>query len=255
MRSADNVLAEIDAMEGELGLRGAWFQDETFAMNRRWTDEFLTKLEARNQRAGYVWRWKANSRANLADAKLYRRMRAAGCHSLDFGIESGSTAMLKRISKHITKEMAVQAIRTAKASGLYTNAFFIIGHPGESKWTALATVRFAGCLGANSIAVGVMVPYPGTEIWQMANEGAYNYKLLTTDWRLYDKYFGHALALKDLSHRQMEFFQVLTYIWFYIRQGQFTALFMFVRQFRREAKVMLRRLIGIHEHSATTGRP
>ena len=166
-------------------------------------------------------------------------MQAAGCHSVDFGVESGSAAMLKRVNKNITKEMALQAIRTARESGLRTNAFFIIGHPGESKWTALETVRFAGRLGADDIAVGVMVPYPGTEIWEMANEGRFDYRLLTTDWRLYDKYFGHALALKGLSHRQMEFFQVLTYIWFYLRQGQLGELCKFVLQFRREARVML----------------
>ena len=245
MRSVGNVLAEIDAMDTELGLRSSWFSDETFALNRKWANEFLTGLEERNRRQGYVWRWKANSRANLADATLYRRMRAAGCHALDFGVESGSAEILRRISKSITKEMAIKAIRAAKESGLTTNAFFIIGHPGETKRTAFETVRFAGRLGADDIAVGVMVPYPGTEIWQMANDGQYNYRLLTTDWRLYDKYFGNALEITGLSHREMEFFQVLTYVWFYLKQGHYVRLFTFIRKFRHEAMVMLRRLLFV----------
>ncbi len=248
MRSVDNVMAEIDAMEAALGSRSSWFSDETFAMNRNWSDEFLTKLGERNRSRGYVWGWKANSRANLADAELYRRMRENGCHALDFGVESGSATILKRVNKSITKEMAIKAVRTARKAGLTTNAFFIIGHPGETKRTALQTVLFAGRLGSDDIAVGVMVPYPGTEIWQMAIAGQYNYKLLTTDWRLYDKYFGNALAIKGLSHRQMEFFQVLTYIWFYVRRGHFVRLLKFVNKFRGEALVMLRRLLSV-EHN------
>jgi radical SAM superfamily enzyme YgiQ (UPF0313 family) len=175
MRSADNVLAEIDAMEIELGARGSFFQDETFALNRKWADEFLTKLEERNRLRGYVWHWRANSRVNLADLELYRRMKAAGCRTLDFGVESGDAEILKRIGKSITKDMAVKAVATAKEAGLRTSVFFIIGHPGETLWTAFETVFFAGRLGSDEISVGVMVPYPGTEIWEMASTGQYNY--------------------------------------------------------------------------------
>jgi radical SAM superfamily enzyme YgiQ (UPF0313 family) len=158
-------------------------------------------------------------------------------------VESGSAEILKRIDKSITKEMAINSVRTARKSGLQTNAFFIIGHPGETKRTALETVLFAARLGADGIAVGIMVPYPGTEIWQMAKDGQYNYRLLSTDWRQYDKYFGHALEIKGFSHRQMEFFQVMTYIWFYIRRGHYIELFRFILAFRREALMMMRRLL------------
>lgn len=236
-------MAEIDAMESKLGAHSSWFQDETFALNRRWTEEFLTKLEERNLRKGYVWTWSANSRANLADEDLYRRMKAAGCTRLCFGIESGNPDTLKRIGKSITKDMARRAIQTARNAGLRTAAFFIIGHPGETLRTAMQTVNFASKLGADEISVGVMVPYPGTEVWEMAHAGQYNYHLLTEDWRMYDKYFGNALEVKGLSHRKMEALQVGTYVWFYLRQGHFRQFFQFLKTFQREAQVMLRRLL------------
>lgn len=243
MRSVDNVIAEIDALDSQMGVHESWFQDETFALNRHWMEEFLTKLEERNRRTGYIWRWKANSRANLADESMYRRMKEAGCVGLGFGIESGNPDILKRIGKSVTKDMALRAIRSARRAGLETGAFFIIGHPGETLSTALQTVLFAGKLGADDIAVGVMVPYPGTEIWEMARAGRYNYRLLTEDWRMYDKYFGNALEIKGLSHKKLEALQVATYLWFYLRQGRFRQLFSFLTRFRREAIVMLRRLL------------
>ena len=245
MRSVDNVLAEIDAMEQRIGVRSSWFQDETFGVHRRWTHEFLDKLIARNERTGRVYRWKANSRANLADAELYRKMRYAGCRMLDFGIESGCRDTLKRIHKSINPAQAIRAVRSAQRAGIHANAFFIIGHPGETWASALRTVLFAPRLRADDIAVGVMVPYPGTEVWQMARRGEGGYRLLTENWRQYDKYFGNALEIRGLSHRRLELLQVMTYLAFYIGTGRFMRLGKFVHRFHREATRMLAKLLRL----------
>ncbi|HSW44994.1 MAG TPA: radical SAM protein [Phycisphaerae bacterium] len=245
MRSVDNLMAEIEELEARTGQPTSWFQDETFGVNRRWTHELLDRLIERNGRRGRVWRWKANSRANLADRPLYRKMKQAGCTMLDFGIESGNPQILRRIHKNITPTQARQAIAAARSAGLKTNAFFIIGHPGETWATALQTVRFAPLCGADSIAVGVMVPYPGTEIWNLAVRRQWGYRLLSRDWRLYDKYFGDALASRHLSHREMELLQSLTYLAFYVGRGRIRELAGFVSRFRREAVQMARRLLPI----------
>ncbi|HVP55925.1 MAG TPA: radical SAM protein [Candidatus Eisenbacteria bacterium] len=243
MRSVENVLAEFDALEERLGQRDTWFQDETFGINKRWADEFLGKLSARNQRRGYVWTWGGNSRANLANVETYRRMKASGCNSVSFGVESGDEEILKRICKGITPRMAIDAVAAAQKAGLKAATFFILGHPGETWRTALKTVHLAARCRANSIAVGVMVPYPGTEVWRMAQAGEFGYQLLTEDWRMYDKYFGNALAVKGLSHRQLEFLQSLAYLWYYIYNRKFRELLRFAGKFRHEAWAMLKRLL------------
>jgi len=242
LRSVDSVLAEFDLLEERVGQREVWFRDETFGLNKRWLDEFLEKTSARNQRKGYVWGWGCNSRANLADFDRYRKMKESGCYGLSFGVESGDEVILKRVTKGITPEMAVKAIATAQEVGLTAAAFFILGHPGETWRTALKTVHLAAKSHADSIAVGVMVPYPGTEIWHMAHAGEYGYKLLTEDWRVYDKFFGNALSLKGLSHGQLEFLQSLTYVWYYVYNLRFRDLLQFVSRFRSEAWTMLKRL-------------
>ncbi|HUU10863.1 MAG TPA: radical SAM protein [Phycisphaerae bacterium] len=242
LRTPANVIAEFDAMQQQLGVKGTWFQDETFGVNRRWTHDLLDRMIDRNRRSGYVWHWKANSRANIADGGLYRKMKQAGCHMLDFGIESGSPLMLKRIHKDITLSQAKRAIRLAKEAGLKTNTFFIIGHPGETWETALQTVRMAPWLGTDMIAVGIMVPYPGTEIWEFARKGEYGYRLLSEDWRVYDKYLGNALELRGLSRRQLELLQALTYLAFYVGTGRYRDLLEFLSKFHNEAREVLRRM-------------
>ena len=148
--------------------------------------------------------------------------------------------------------MAVHAIATAHQAGLKAGAFFILGHPGETWRTALKTVHLAAKSRADSIAVGVMVAYPGTDIWNMAQAGEYGYKLLTEDWRAFDKYFGNTLSVKGISHRQLEFLQSLTFVWFYLYNLRFGALLRFVSKFRSEAWKMLKRLLKPQAEPATT---
>lgn len=244
LRSVDNVLAEFDAIEERLGERDIWFRDETFGLNKRWLDEFLEKLKARNERKGYVLDWGCNSRVNIADLNRYRRMKEAGCYRISFGVESGDEAILKRISKEITPGMAIRAIAAAQQAGLRAAAFFILGHPGENWRTALKTMHLAAKCHADSIAVGVMVPYPGTEVWGMARAGQYGYKLLSEDWRVYDKYFGGALSVDELSQRQLALLQSLTYMWYFLYNLRLRQLRRFVRRFHGEAWTMVKRLLG-----------
>ena len=77
----------------------------------------------------------------------------------------------------------------------------------------------------------------------MAHNGEWGYKLLTEDWRCYDKYFGNALAVEGLSHRELELLQSLTYVWYYIYNRRFGELWQFVRRFHSEAWAMLKRLL------------
>ena len=79
----------------------------------------------------------------------------------------------------------------------------------------------------------------------MARRGQWGYRLLTEDWQHYDKYFGDTLELRGLSHRQLEFLQVLTYLSFYLGTGRLWELGKFVSQFRREAWRMLRNLFRL----------
>jgi radical SAM superfamily enzyme YgiQ (UPF0313 family) len=245
MRSPENVLSEIEYLYARFGKTGSWFRDETFGLSRKWTGEYLDLLEGFNRNHGIKWSWKANSRVNIADPDIYGRMRAAGCSGLDFGIESGNPDVLNEIRKDITKENAENAIRTAKKAGLKTNAFFIIGHPDETFSTAMDTIRFAAKLNTDAIAVGIMVPYPGTDIWLMAKEGKGGYKLLTEDWRFYDKYFGNTIRLERLSEKQLKMLQSLCYIWFYSRNLKIGQGWKYFSAHFKEAMAMFRLLFKV----------
>ena len=245
MRSPENVVSEIEYLYTRFGKTGSWFRDETFGLSKKWTDRFLDLLEEFNKKHGITWSWKANSRVNIADSAIYKRMHASGCSGLDFGIESGNPEVLEKIQKDITIENAEKAIRMAKKACLRTHAFFIIGHPDETLKTAIDTIRFAAKLNTDVIAVGIMVPYPGTDIWLMAKDKQGGYELLTEDWRLYDKYFGDTIRLEKLSENQLKMLQSFCYIWFYFRNFKIRQGWKFFSDHFKEAMAMFRILAKV----------
>lgn len=140
----------------------------------------------------------------------------AGCIGLGFGVESGNQKILDSIGKNITLKEVLFAIKVAKEAGLQTNTFFILGHPGETKKTIRDTINFACKLNPYDVSFGMMIPYPGTKIYEMAKSGEGGYKGFHENWELYTKYYGKGLELDGLKRSTLERYQKQAYIEFYL---------------------------------------
>ena len=137
-----------------------------------------------------------------------------------------------------------QAVAWAKQAGIRAGALFILGHPCETKATAWDTIRFASKLNPQVVAFGIMVPYPGTEIAEMARRGEGGYRLLSEDWSDFGKQFGNALELVNLSRRQLEWLQALGYLKVYWDNGRWRDLAKFSWRHRRAAWARAKKLLS-----------
>ncbi len=72
---------------------------------------------------------------------LFEKAFRAGCRIISTGLESGSQRVLDRMEKGITVDTAVQTIRNAHDTGLWTNVFTIFGFPGETAEEARKTTE------------------------------------------------------------------------------------------------------------------
>ena len=158
-------------------------------------------------------------------------MKKAGCVKLDFGIESGNQQILDTVRKGFKLEQAVEAIRLAKEAGLETDTFFILGHPGETRRTIRDTINFACKLNSDYTCFGMMIPYPGTKIYEMAKNGEGGYKGFHEDWEFYTKYFGKGLELEGLNTATLERYQKQAYIEFYLRNFRIADLLKFAGKY------------------------
>ena len=240
-RSPENVLAELEWLLTTFRPGYLKVYDETFGVDRRRANVLLDTFVA----AGIPerMRWWAMTRVSTADESLVEHMARAGCDYIGFGIESGSPSILKAAAKDVDLDKAARLVTAARAAGMTTEGFFIIGLPNETRETAWETIRFAARLKTDNVAFGVMVPYPGTEVYELARRGQGGYRLLSTDWRDFNKQLGNALEMETLPRAAMERLQLLGYLYFYVRNLRLVGFARFCWENRIEGWAFLRRFL------------
>ncbi len=208
-RTPGMVLDEIEKNSARYNIERVEFWDETFTVDKRHTAAICQGFLDRGLTARL--RWKCQVHANTVDEELARLMKESGCILAAMGVESGNGDILARMNKGINLERIHQVRRIFKQTEIPVLAFFIFGHPHETWKSILDTMKFAVRLNADETAIGIMVPYPGTDVWEMATRERGGYKKLSTNWQDYNKQLGNAVELEGISRRQIEFAQVLAY--------------------------------------------
>ena len=161
-RSAAAIAEEIRALRKQTDFIAFSFFDDSFAVGRRRVLELCEAL------AGLGVAWTCTAHPAHLDREILLRMKQAGCAGVDIGMESGDPEMLLRIGKGVTVERVLEVLGQAQELGLHCMLNLMFGWPGETLAELRTTVDFierAAPLAAAFNARGVLVPYPGTEIY------------------------------------------------------------------------------------------
>jgi len=114
-------------------------------------------------------------------------MKKAGFRMLLFGLESANQETLDKINKGITVIDLIKDCKNAKLAGLEPHLTIMVGYPWETREDAWNTFKLAKHLfekgWADTLQVTVVIPYPGTKMFQEAKERGW---LKTLDWDDYD---------------------------------------------------------------------
>ena len=161
-RSAGHIAAEIRELRKHTDFIAFSIFDDSFAVGRRRMNELCDALTG----LGVAWTCTAHP-AHL-DPDILANMKRAGCAGVDIGMESGDPDMLLRIGKGVTVDRVLDVLRWSQDLGLHCMVNLMFGWPGETLEELQTTVDFierAAPLAAAFNARGVLVPYPGTEIY------------------------------------------------------------------------------------------
>ena len=108
---------------------------------------------------------------------LLRIMRNSGCKTIWFGVESGSSRILKKINKGITLEQNIQAFKLCKKEGIKTACSFMIGIPGETLKDIETSYKFAKKLDADWCQFNIYIAYPGSSLYdEVMENGLYDHQ-------------------------------------------------------------------------------
>ena len=212
-RSAENVVAELNAYHRKYGINFLPCWDDALTANHRRLYELCDQLI---HKLTFNFSWSAITRANMVTPDLLRAMKQAGLVHVNFGVESGDDEVLKQIKKGFTTEHVVRALEWAKEEGLGTACNFMLGFPGESPRALERTLEFMQRISPmvdSFSTLGVVVPFPGTPIYE-DNHQQYGF----TDWWLredhshytapppasdFDRFYRHYI---DDSNLELDFF-------------------------------------------------
>jgi len=232
-RTPENVMEEIEWVLSTYKPEQISMYDETFGVNRKRVFKLLDLMMSHDvpQRV----KWFATTRVNIATEELLRTMKEAGAFRVGFGVETGNREILKRSQKNIDLNRAEELVAFAKKCGLETEVYFILGHPYETLETINDTINFAVKLNGDLTSFGIMVPYPGTKIYEMAKRGEAGYRLIAGSWNDYNKQLGNALEFTNIPRKKIERLQMFAYIKVFLKNHRYLDFLKFCWDFRRQA--------------------
>jgi len=236
-RSARRIIDEFEMTVNRYNPKRIVFWDEALAIDRDRINEMLDLLIQKklNRRVS----WYAQTHVNTVDYPLFKKMKEAGCVHIGLGIESGNEKILDSLNKGITLAKIKSAVAAAKKAGLPVEGYFILGHPDETKKTALDTINLAVKLNPEYPVFGIMTPYPGTKVMHMAENNIGGYRLISHKWSDYNKQLGNALELRNLTRKELEYLQLRSYISVFILNFRIIGLINFAIKYRKEAVAFL----------------
>jgi len=180
-RSARNVLDEIEYLVRNKGARSIYMFDDNFPVNKKRAIEICQGILDRKLRI----QWACCSHVKMINEELLTIMKESGCMSIDFGVESGSDAILRNINKSQTREDIRRAFALVHKYGIKPRAYLMVGNPGETNATIDETIDLANTIKPHSsIGATLLWLLPGTRAFSEACTRGYiddNYWLQSDD--------------------------------------------------------------------------
>ena len=180
MRSAQNVVDEIEYLYKTYSKTKYTFCDDAFTVDEPRVEELCREIKKRNLKI----EWNCGTRVDMITKELLITMKDAGCVSVWFGVESATQQVLDAMKKGITPDLTEKVIGWVREVGLKPTPNVILGFPGETKDSAWKTIKFIEKIAPDAVGFyNVATPFPGTPLYDTVKEKGW---LRITDFDKYD---------------------------------------------------------------------
>ncbi len=184
LRSAENVLKEIDELHDKYRIKEIIFQDDHFLFDRQRSIDIMNGIIDRNENndennennsKNYGLTWKCvNINVKHLDRDILELMKKSGCYQITISVESGNPYVLKNIiKKPLDLDKIPIIMNIAKELGFEICANFVIGFPGETWEQIRDTFRYAEKLNVDYVAFHIATPLPKTELMEICKKKGY----------------------------------------------------------------------------------
>ena len=160
----EKLIEELIRLRGRYGIQYFQFMDETFLFNKKSARRLLGLY-----RDSIGLPFSMFTRVEQMDEGFCRFAAAAGCHSMWFGVESGSEAYRRRyLARRMSNQRILDAAEMAKRQGIRRMIFCMVGMPFESRENILETLELTKLIGPERAIFSQYLPLPGTPLYDVA---------------------------------------------------------------------------------------
>ena len=165
LHSIDRVVDELDYLHGR-GVKAVEIMDDTFTAKKKRAEAILDIIATKN----YGMEFRIRSRTNLINEDLLKKFKSVGGRAVSYGMESGSDRVLKLMNKNTTVEHNRNACIATKKAGLICHSTWLFGWPGEELEDIDKSFKFIERYLPHTFNIGILVPIPGTPIYEEAKK-------------------------------------------------------------------------------------
>ena len=184
LRSAENVVAEMQQMSCDHGVDDFYVVDDIFNMDRKRTEAVFRMIIGlrKNWRLYFV----NGLRADIMTRELVDLMAEAGTVWVTYAVESGSQRIQKLVKKNMHLEKAADIINYSQDRGLIVNVNTMYGFPTETGADAQRTLDYLAQLHMPSLLPYhfCLRGYDGCEIVDQAAEAGWDTTAFLADGAL-----------------------------------------------------------------------
>lgn len=167
-RSPENVLKEIEMLYNKYGIREIVIEDDTFNIDLDRAEKILDLIIEKNLKISI--QFASGLRIDRLNEKFVQKLRKAGTFMTAVGIETASPRILKQVKKHLDLAVVPDAVKLLAKHGILVWGFFMIGFLNETRKEMEQTVNFARKLKFHFISFSILIPYPGSELFEMVRD-------------------------------------------------------------------------------------
>lgn len=199
-RNIDSVLEEIQLIVTSFGIRHIYFVDDVLTLDRT----FIKSLCDSIIKLGLGITFEGSTRANLVDDELLAIMKNAGLIRLSFGLETADETIRTIIKKEVPLESYTKANMLANKYGIEIINSVMLGLPGDTRESIEKTIKYLrNTVELKHSTLSIAMPYPGTELYDMAIRGEHGLKLLTDDFSKFQRYGSAVMEVNGISPKEM----------------------------------------------------
>ena len=155
VKTSKKLIGEVEYAVEEFGVRNIYFADLTLTINKKQVIDVCDFIIGRR----YDLHWACQTRFDLVDEPILKKMRDAGCRLIQFGVESGTEEIVRRTNKYIPPKTISEGLRLVHKLGMESVAFIMFGLPNETPEDMIRSIHYVKKINPTYVAYNIAIPY------------------------------------------------------------------------------------------------